>query len=228
MNKYNSFPFNLLLIDILVIVLALLVLSQCLQAQQTNDQANRRAAIVRVRVGSSSGSGTLVDYDQVLTAAHMFRGERTTNATVMFGRQAVGGRLASYDGTYDQALIQLDRRVSIEPIPIAPANAAVGEALVVCGYASGRLQFKPGRKMQNVMPKLGARPDWIEIAGGAAGAARSGDSGGPILNARGELVGITHSTTGHSSIGVGCGRTRLFCLPRLRLAVRALLTPPVT
>jgi hypothetical protein len=42
------------------------------------------------------------------------------------------------------------------------------------------------------------------------GSAREGDSGGPVFNARGELVAVVWGTDGHTVEGTYCGRVRRF------------------
>lgn len=147
--------------------------------------------VVRVKVGSSLGSGVYIGSRYVLTARHLFTGPRTNQASVTFrvGNEVVGGRLVSaVDSDWDSAAIQLDREPTT---PVASLSVSrdvrPGDVLWVAGYSKGPLQYRHGpvdgfRRLK----KYPSGPAWYVQFDAPC---YSGDSGGPVFMGDGTLVG---------------------------------------
>lgn len=129
------------------------------------------------------GTACLIDNDLVITCWHAARGE---NWRVKFGRNYYTGRLIAKDEQYDLALLRLNKKVSGQR-PITVAVASRGEQIHIGGFGGESdgwefqkgyitLRFpKPGGGFATLME--GTKP-------------RHGDSGGPVVNSKGNLVGI--------------------------------------
>jgi hypothetical protein len=166
-------------------------------------------AVVRVinqHGGSRSlGSGTLVEVDGqqalVATCAHLFR-EGVGKIVVEFprhGRHAA--KVAALDEASDLALLQLPQ-VSATPVKVATQPPRAGDELTSCGYGpDGVFAVNHGRAL-GYASLDGNTFDVLELEGSA----RRGDSGGPILNARGELAGVLFGTDGRRVNGSHCGK----------------------
>jgi hypothetical protein len=146
------------------------------------------------------GSGTLVHKDKsqgiVLTCDHV---AKFGAVTVLFpdGSRYEARRIGR-DMAHDLTALVIAPPAA-EPVAIATAWPRVGEPVTVAGYGpDGTYRAHTGRGVPT--------HETLEISGGV----REGDSGGPMLNARGELVGVIWGTNGRVTGGAYCGRVRKF------------------
>jgi hypothetical protein len=170
-------------------------------------------AVVRVaapeRDGVSYGSGTLVAVNEssglVLTNWHVVR-DAAGPITVAFpdGFRS-GAYLLRTDRDWDLAALAI-RRPNVQPIAISNEAPRPGEALTIAGYGSGSYRAVTGRLTQYVSPGGNQPFEMIELSAPA----RNGDSGGPILNSRGELAGTLFGSSFGRTTGSYCGRLRWF------------------
>jgi hypothetical protein len=170
-------------------------------------------------------SGSVVHDDGrsalVLSCAHLFN-EGTGRVWVVFsdGRQT-GAALLAIDTTWDLSVLRIDSP-GIEPIRLAAEAPRPGEPLEHCGYGpDGAYRCSSGRARGYTNRSGAATYETLCLAG----AARDGDSGGPVLNAGGELVGVVWGTDGRTVHATYCGRVRRF-LERLLPSPRAPDGPP--
>lgn len=167
------------------------------QLKQIQDQLGRvieRAvpATVGLRVGDGMGSGVVVDREGlILTAGHVI-GEAGRRVRVIFpdGRVLTGRSLGA-DHDADAGMVRLDHvPADLAYSPIADAaTLAPGTWVVATGQPGGIVAERspPVRLGRVLFTGHDVVCSDCEIVGG--------DSGGPLLNMRGEVVGI------HSSIG---------------------------
>lgn len=170
-------------------------------------------SVVRViapeRNGASLGSGTLVDvndkYGLVLTNWHVVK-DAAGNVIVSFpdGFQTPG-YVVKTDRDWDLAAVAI-WRPQAKPVPIAGAVPQRGEPLTIAGYGSGNYRAQSGRCTQYLAPGPNMPYDIVEVSA----AARHGDSGGPILNSRGELAGVLFGEGGGRTAGSAAARVRWF------------------
>lgn len=149
-------------------------------------------ATVTVQAGRSAGSGVLIDKEgHVLTAAHVIgRPGRSVSVTLTDGRQ-LSGRSLGTNHDEDAGLVKLDAPPDNLPfLPIEWDKALrPGEWVITTGQPGGMIDDRmPPVRLGRV---LLAQHDLICTDCTLVG----GDSGGPLCNMRGEVVGI------HSSIG---------------------------
>ena len=161
-------------------------------------------AVVRVIVpegrSMSLGSGTLVAvngrHGLVVTNWHVIRdaGDRIEVAFPDgFRSQAT---LLAADRDWDLAALAI-WRPNVQPIPLAGQAPCPGDPLTIAGYGSGRYRTASGRCVQYVSPGANLPFEMVELAAKA----REGDSGGPILNQRGELAGVLFGATSGRTAG---------------------------
>ena len=170
-------------------------------------------AVVRIvaaeQTGLAQGSGTLVassdQYGLVLTNWHVIR-DATGSITVVFpdGFQSAA-RVLKVDRDWDLAALMIWRPAA-EPIPLASTAPRPGDTLTIAGYGAGPYRAVGGRCTQYVAPGMHMPYEMVEVSA----AARQGDSGGPILNARGELAGVLFGSSSGTTSGSYCGRVRVF------------------
>ena len=170
-------------------------------------------AVVRIVApengGTSMGSGVLVDVNAtqglVLTTWHVIRGAKS-GVLVQFpdGFQSAG-RVIRHDEPWDLAAVAI-WRPRAAPVPIAVAPPVIGEPLTINGYGKGPFRSEAGRCTQYLAPGTGYPLEFVELEA----TARQGDSGGPILNGRGELAGVLFGRAEGRTIGACSTRLRTF------------------
>ena len=183
-----------------------------------------RAAVVRIfccagaTVSASAvqpvraiGSGALVRWNGrvvVLTARHVVEAAGRIVVELSTGKRQEA-RVLKIDAVWDCAVLELSGR----PEGVSPAEVELGQAamqqagnrLESCGYGpDGRLACNSGLFLG--YQRCGQRPqgpdDWMILSGHA----RQGDSGGPVFNERGRLVGVLWGTDGEEVVAVQAGR----------------------
>lgn len=156
------------------------------------------------------GSGTLVqrsgDVGVVLTCAHLFaegEGELYLLAEGDKPRRAI---LLGRDDANDLACLAVRLRAG-RVLPVAADLPSVDAPLSSCGFGQlGAFRANEGRMLGLTTLVGGLSQGVIEMSG----AARQGDSGGPILNARRQVVGVIIGTDGETVDGTHCQRIRAF------------------
>ncbi len=175
--------------------------------------AGPHPAVVRVvapeRDGTSYGSGALVAVNEssglVLTNWHVVRDAAGPLVVYFPDGFRSGAYLLRTDRDWDLAALAI-RRPNVQPIPIAADAPKPGEELTIAGYGSGSYRAVTGRLTQYVSPGGNQPFEMIELSAPA----RNGDSGGPILNRRGELAGTLFGSAFGRTTGSYCGRLRWF------------------
>lgn len=181
--------------------------------QLFNTNSTPHPAVVRVfapeRDGMSVGSGTLVatgpQYGLVVTNWHVVR-DASGEVSVAFpdGFRS-GATVLKVDQDWDLAAL-LIWRPHVTPMPIASAPPRPGDALTIAGYGQGDYRSVKARCTQYVSPGSNFPYEMVEVSAEA----RDGDSGGPILNERGELAGVLFGAGRGTTSGSQSGRVRLF------------------
>ncbi len=128
-----------------------------------------------------------------LTAYHvMFDSKNPTAVTVNHKRYAVS--VVGYDDQSDLALIRVKFPGPVTPLNLAGASPKVGDDALAIGNGGGAfLRPKNGKLL-----KLDVASDRADFASGTLELSAQlipGDSGGPILNAKGEVEGVVSYIT---------------------------------
>ncbi|MBW4469637.1 MAG: S1C family serine protease [Stenomitos rutilans HA7619-LM2] len=153
-------------------------------ASQTNYQAcqTQSAAVVTVYAGNETGSGSIVSPDGlVITSNHVIRerGNQPIVAATANGQQ-YQGRVIKIDTRNDLALLQLETQTTFPAVPLASA-IQIGQPVCAIGSPYGR----PGVLSEGTLSMLRENGDLqanIRLY--------PGNSGGPLLNPQGELIGV--------------------------------------
>ncbi len=175
-----------------------------------------RAAVVRIYCQDdvrtrSIGSGVLVRWSGrsvVLTARHVVKGAKKIIVELCTQRRH-GARVVKVDAVWDCAVLELvGKPEGVEPAEVELGDAAMqqeGNRLESCGYGpDGRLACNSGLflgyRRSTETPQ--GPDDWLAISGRA----RGGDSGGPVFNRRGRVVGVLWGTDSEEVVCVQAGR----------------------
>jgi hypothetical protein len=170
-------------------------------------------AVVRIvapeRSGTSLGSGVLVDINRsqglVLTNWHVVRDSRSAVLVQFPNGFQTAGTVIRWDEAWDLAAIVIWKPPAT-PIPIAAAAPTIGEQLTIAGYGRGPYRAETGACTDYLSPATGYAREFVELAA----TARQGDSGGPILNEKGELAGVLFGQNSGRTIGSCSTRVRTF------------------
>ena len=160
------------------------------------------------RYGSGAGSGTVIDREgHILTNYHVVGGAREVSVTLAGGEEREG-RVIGVDPENDLAVVKLDPRgLHLTVIPFGRSgDLLVGQKVLAIGNP-----FALSRTLTTgVVSGLG-RP--VRADSGAIiremiqtdASVNPGNSGGPLLNSRGEMIGITTAIISPSGGSVGIG-----------------------
>jgi len=162
--------------------------------------------------GTGVGSGVIVDASGfILTNHHVIANVQTISIQLSDGRTFDKVFLVGQDPTTDLAVLKIDA-ADLTPMPWGDSNALeIGDAVVAIGnpfglehtVTSGIISAK---ERYNPPTSGGAR---VQVFLQTDAAINVGNSGGPLVNLRGELIGINTSIIGESFQGVG------FAIPSL-------------
>lgn len=217
MVRFSRMPFSiarrrLLALVVLAASLGFANLIQAFGAEKSPDP--EFAGVVRIvnREGSgvSLGSGTVIARDKsvaiVLTCAHLFADDVDDIAIVSPVDRPRRAVLVGIDEENDLACLIMQQAEG-PTLPVAPKLPRLGSRLRSCGFGQeGIFGVNRGEHLCYATLKGGADLGILEIAGSA----RKGDSGGPILNQRAEVVGVIMGTDGETVDGTHCDQIREF------------------
>jgi len=187
-------------------------------------------AIVNITVSndytSSGGAATgivLTSDGYVLTNNHVIDGATDVQAVDVGNGQTYSATVIGYDATHDIALIKLDGASGLTTAGIGDSSSlAVGDTVVGIGNAGG-----DGGEPTVAAGAVLALDQQIVASDQADGSAeqlsgliqtnadvQSGDSGGPLANAGGEVIGVmTAASATNQYHGAGSSDTMGFAVP---------------
>ena len=156
-----------------------------------------------VEKGSGAFVADSVGTRYVLTAAHIFRdgrGEITAQSTD--GRIFVASLVLASEEC-DVALLRVDAFCDVPALTISSSWPRQGETVWRAGFGPNEtLRERSGVVKGYVKTDRYATYETLKIDGPA----RQGDSGGPVYNASGEIVGVVWGTDGADAYATYCGR----------------------
>ena len=165
-------------------------------------------AIVRIHndLGrySDVGSGAIITHaggTYVITCGHLFRDG--VGSVSVAGRSA---RVVAVDQGSDLAVLACADLNSAIAFPVASDYPQPGEPITCAGFGSGQYRAVRGAMLGYVATKGQSGRTNLEVRC----AVRSGDSGGPMLNTQGEMVGVIWGSDGKTTFGAYCGKITQF------------------
>lgn len=159
----------------------------------------------RLGYNSAVGAGTGIVIDSsgvVLTNNHVISGATDISAFDVGNGKTYGVDVVGYDRTQDVAVLQL-RGASNLPTAVIGGDVAIGEPIVALGNTGGQgglPSVLPGRvvalnqTVQASEPLTGAQETLSGLIQVDA-PIKPGDSGGPVVNSRGQVVGMNTAAT---------------------------------
>lgn len=145
-------------------------------------------------LGQSIGSGTAwqVSSTQLVTAYHVVEGAKSM-VIAMPDNTYKQARVVASDPSNDLALIQIiDGALSTKPLQLATKQPKLGAKVAVLGFPLSDVLGTKVQATSGEISKLGGIRDDLRFFQISA-AVQSGNSGGPLLNQQGEVVGVVSS-----------------------------------
>jgi hypothetical protein len=158
--------------------------------------------IVPEKDGVSYGSGSLIDvrdgYGLVVTNWHVVRDANGAISVLFPDGFSSKAEVVKVDKDWDLAALSIHKPAAA-PLPMTGVPPQPGQKLFIAGYGSGDFRAAAGSCLGYGSPDQGMPQELVEVDAEA----RHGDSGGPILNERGEIAGVLFGTNGttHGSYG---------------------------
>lgn len=154
----------------------------------------------QAQVMASSGSGFIITKDgYIVTNYHVIDGGDTVQVTLYDGT-TYDATIIGGDKDYDIAVIKVEPESDLTPVVIGDSDALeVGDEIAAIGNPLGELTFSMSEGIVSTTNRLinvdGTPFNMIQITA----AVNSGNSGGPLFNMYGEVVGIVSAKLSSSS-----------------------------
>lgn len=175
-------------------------------------------SVVKIIAGDSYGSGWAIEDGWIITNEHVVSGRSTVTVEVPRAGGGVDvktGTVRAVDTKRDLAAVQVDHGAPVLPMRVVLAGDA-GTQIVQFGYSVNSTGGFPVihtgvittvvRHLGSVLSNASQRADEGDDTGGVGivlfdADADPGDSGGPVLDLQGNVVGITFGATISTSGG---------------------------
>jgi S1-C subfamily serine protease len=148
------------------------------------------------------GSGWVAAPGLVVTNAHVVAGEEDTSVETRSGA-SLAATVVHYDPENDLAVLQIG--ASLPALPLAPDGGRRGERAAILGYPeNGPYAVVPalfGETREVVSDDSYGRGPLERSISSIRGRVVSGNSGGPLVDSRGRVLGTIFATTTHGSPG---------------------------
>jgi serine protease Do len=153
-------------------------------------------AVVSIRTQGAVGAGAIVDSQGlIMTNSHVVQSSRLVQVSTATGN-TYSGRVLAVDRRNDLALVQIQAQEKLPTIRLAQMSAKVGQRV----YAIGN-PFGLDRTLTvGTLSRIASNGDLQTDA-----ALNPGNSGGPLLNSEGDLLGINKAILSPSGGSSGIG-----------------------
>ena len=155
----------------------------------------------------ATGSGFVIDEDgRIVTNHHVVDG--ATSVTIRFANgDEASARIVGSDPSTDIALLKLQEDHEVTALPLGSANSLeVGDPVAAIGSPFG-LEGTLTSGIVSALDRDIASPDGFGISGAIQtdAALNQGNSGGPLLDGQGRVVGVNSQIESGSGSNVGIG-----------------------
>ena len=153
---------------------------------------NSLQSVVTVKTDVSQGTGFLISSDgYFITNAHVLSGARVVSA-VDYEQNEISAEFIGYDSDFDIALLKLNGNYNELELGNSD-DIQVGESVIAIGNPLG-LQFSVSEGIISAINRAG--PNEINAYLQTDAALNPGNSGGPLINKKGKVIGINNFKIG--------------------------------
>jgi len=160
---------------------------------------------VAIRIGGISGSGVIISPDgYILTAGHVTEKPGQRCAVALADGRVLTGTTLGLDSDIDYGLLKVDNASDLPAAPIGDSNTLrEGEWVIATGHPLGRHAGRPPVvRLGRVLGFRNRMHDAVNTQVTTDAPLISGDSGGPLFDLTGRIVGINAEITGIRREGV--------------------------
>lgn len=163
----------------------------------------------RPSVGQATGTGMIINKDgYILTNAHVVQGAQNQTVKIMLSNgKSANAKVIISDSTYDVAVVKITDKIDIPAVVELGDSSTlqVGESVVAIGNPLGTDFF--GSVTTGVVSALNRKIDGDTSKNSyiqTDAAINAGNSGGPLINSRGQVIGINTAKIKDSGVeGLG-------------------------
>jgi hypothetical protein len=158
------------------------------------------SGVVRIEVTTCepglppSGSGFLVDEDLVATVAHVVEGARTI--ALRTSDEVIRGEVVGVDPDREVALVRAVRPLGGSILVFATESPEVTDEVAVLGYPLGQPLATNVGAVSGLDRRVEFESQSLSGLIQTDASVNPGNSGGPMINAAGEVVGLVEAKTG--------------------------------
>jgi serine protease Do len=157
---------------------------------------NANKAVVSIRTQGAVGAGAIIDpQGLIVTNNHVVRGNRLVQVNTSTGK-TYPGRVVATDRRNDLALVQIEAQEILPTIKLAKLPAKVGQRVYAIGNPFGLDRTLTVGTLSRIAPNGDLQTD---------AALNPGNSGGPLLDSEGKLLGINKAILSPSGGSSGIG-----------------------
>jgi len=188
----------------------------------TTIKAIRRSTVQVRGVGPGGGAGVIWRADGlIITNAHVVRGDEAT--VELWDGRVLSAKVIAKDTEEDLAALQ----VAATDLPAAPigdsSTLRVGEFVLAVGNPFGRVGAVTSGIIHTVAHQDSRRGDWVQADITLA----PGNSGGPLTNAAGQVIGINSMIAGGLGLAIPSKTVERFLQRQQRRAPLGVTLRPV-
>ena len=202
MEPRNRFPTRIILAALIAIVAAALAAAGLALTKSGSTPVGTGVVVIETNLayqgGQAAGTGmVLTSSGEILTNNHVIRGATDIRVKVPSTGRSYAAEVVGYDLTDDVAVLQTSGAADLKTVPLGSSSSVdVGESVLALGNAggTGHLSRAPG-----TVTSVGRSITVSDDQGGSENlsglietnaAVRPGDSGGPLLDSDGRVIGM--------------------------------------
>lgn len=168
-----------------------------------------KPAVVYIETDAGTGSGMIISSDGfILTNAHVVQNSTTAKITLSSG-SIYSASVVGRDENIDLAVLKVNAQ-NLAKVDFGDSDTAEqGDEVFTLGYPfgiKGDVSFKEGTISRKIIDGTNT---YIETSAEI----HPGNSGGPLVNAQGNVVGVNSASFGQSIKGIAVGETIKFAIP---------------
>ena len=209
----RRFPTRIILTALIAIVAAALLAAGLALTKNGSTPIGTGVVVIETNLGYQGGqaAGTgmvLTSSGEILTNNHVIRGATDIKVVVPKTGQSYSAQVVGYDVSHDVALLRTSGASNLKTISQGDSGSvSPGQSVQAVGNAggTGRLTFASGTVTNvdqaiTVGDEQGGNPEHLSGLIETNAAVRPGDSGGPLLNSSGQVIGMDTAASASNDV----------------------------